>query len=88
MRFIKETSAKQLKKTMKLYGIKVLRCIQAGKGVIITVDSDINNQKKAVQFFLEFDVFGPAKSRPSVVKTSSHYVDYGNLFWMPEVMSN
>lgn len=72
-------SAKGIKKGLKSYGVKVLRCSQNGLGVLLTIESSVENQEKAIYFMSEFDLTVGSNSKPKVRNTELNYIDYGNV---------
>lgn len=76
---ILETNAKSIKKFMTLAGIKVLRCAQNGKGILVTVLK--SDSEKAISFFNEYSLTRANGLRISTgIAFGSNYADFGTLF--------
>ncbi len=85
MKFSTPILAKDLKKELTSFGVKVVRCSQANQNALITINSDAKN----VELFLSFcnlNDYAGVCALPFKAKTSTNsYVDYGNIFKYIEV---
>ena len=83
MKILYPISAQNVKKGLKAYGIKVFRCSQnSTKGsALITIESSIENQKKTIKFFKEFNLCLVAGIKyDNVRNTSRERLDLGNVY--------
>jgi hypothetical protein len=76
---ILKTNSKSIKKVMTLAGIKVLRCSQNGKGILVTVSK--SDLVKAISFFNEYSLTR-ANGLPvsGSISVGSNYADFGTVF--------
>ena len=74
-------SASDLKRELKCFGVKVLRCSQNGSNALITIDSNLENQSKFISFCKENNYASTCglMFRESQI-TTNNYIDYGNIF--------
>ena len=87
MNAILPTNGASIKQNMKINGIKVLRCRDNKNGILLTIEGSIENQKKAVAFFAEYDLKNMVGITPKVSNKDQEYIDYGTLFRVVEVGS-
>jgi hypothetical protein len=87
MKAILPTNGAQIKKNMKCNGIKVLRCRDNKNGILMTIEGSIENQKKALAFFAEYDLKITQGLTPRLGNKDQEYIDYGTLFRIVEVGS-
>lgn len=82
MKILYPISAKNVKKGLKAYGIKVLRCRQNNTGsALITIESSKENQQKTIKFFKEFDLCLVSGLKYDKVRnTSWERLDLGSVY--------
>ena len=89
MATLNKLNAKSIKKALKMYDVKVLRCAQckgsAKNAINIVVDS--TDGQKTVSFFNEFGIVNKGNVTPPLYNTKNDYIDFGYLYMNSEMFN-